>query len=46
MKIKINRPGICAEQIDALVFDFGGVILDVDFARTVEGECLTDLFEL
>ncbi|MEG1864951.1 MAG: HAD family phosphatase [Alistipes sp.] len=36
MTTKINIPGICAPQIEALIFDLGGVVLDVDFARTVD----------
>lgn len=36
MKMKVNRPGIQINEVDALIFDLGGVILDVDFARTIE----------
>lgn len=34
MKIKI--PAIAAAEVEAIVFDLGGVILDVDLQRSVE----------
>lgn len=34
--MKIRIPDICEQRVEAVVFDLGGVILDVDFRRTVD----------